>query len=104
MVIRFPSIIPSYSQECKHVGKMFYLSLFGNAPTLVQTPFVRTDSSCSQDREFSTLVILGIISLLLTAGTFSGNLSVLRFSVVDNLDCSPRRLTVHIDSPYPSLL
>ena len=29
---------------------------------------------------------------------------VLRFSVVDNLDFSPRRLTVHIDSAYPSLL
>ena len=30
--------------------------------------------------------------------------TVLRFSVVDNLDFSPRRLTVHIDSAYPSLL
>jgi hypothetical protein len=29
---------------------------------------------------------------------------VLRFSVVDNSDFSPHRLTVHIDSPYPSLL
>jgi hypothetical protein len=30
--------------------------------------------------------------------------AVLRFTVVDNSDFSPHRLTVYLDSPYPSLI
>jgi hypothetical protein len=43
--------LPSYPlllQNASTLGKMFYLSLFGNDHEAFQTPFVRTDSPCSQ--------------------------------------------------------
>ncbi len=43
--------LPSYPlllQNASTLGKMFYLSLFGNDHDACQTSFVRTDSPCSQ--------------------------------------------------------
>jgi hypothetical protein len=43
--------LPSYPLLLQHastLGKMFYLSLFDNNHDAFQTPFVRTDSRCSQ--------------------------------------------------------